>query len=119
MLRLRHELHFREQKSQDILDRPTQMEIAEAWGYRGTEGVLPVEQFMQDEPMHRGAFQLLPVRAVLGGVLLDEFLIEEPEHGHFAGRGVEAEGVAIDSRHRVAMSFEYQFLNYYCFVQSF
>ncbi len=48
MLRLRHELHFREQKSQDILDRPTQMEIAEAWGYQGSEGMLPVEQFMQD-----------------------------------------------------------------------
>jgi len=48
MLSLRNELHFREQKSQDILDRPTQMEIAEAWGYKGTDGVLPVEQFMQD-----------------------------------------------------------------------
>lgn len=48
MLRLRHELHFREQKCQDTLDRGTQMEIAEAWGYQGTEGMLPVEQFMQD-----------------------------------------------------------------------
>jgi [protein-PII] uridylyltransferase len=48
MLRLRHELHFREQKSQDVLDRPTQMEIAEAWGYEGSDGMLPVEQFMQD-----------------------------------------------------------------------
>jgi [protein-PII] uridylyltransferase len=48
MLRVRHELHFRAGKSQDILDRPTQMEIAKAWGYQGTEGVLPVEQFMQD-----------------------------------------------------------------------
>ena len=48
MLRLRHELHFREGKNQDVLDRGTQMEIAEAWGYTGTEGVLPVEQFMQD-----------------------------------------------------------------------
>ncbi len=48
MLRLRHELHFREQKPQDILDRGMQMDIAEAWGYQGTEGVLPVEQFMQD-----------------------------------------------------------------------
>ncbi len=47
MLRLRNELHFRENRSQDILDRPTQMLIAEAWGYKGTEGVLPVEQFMQ------------------------------------------------------------------------
>jgi len=48
LLRLRHELHFRQQKSQDILDRPTQVEIAQAWGYQGCEGMLPVEQFMQD-----------------------------------------------------------------------
>ncbi len=48
LLRVRHELHFREGCSQDVLDRGTQMEIAEAWGYSGKEGVLPVEQFMQD-----------------------------------------------------------------------
>ncbi|QDT02457.1 Bifunctional uridylyltransferase/uridylyl-removing enzyme [Rubripirellula lacrimiformis] len=48
MLRLRNEIHFREGKSQDVLDRPAQMEIAQQWGYVGTEGVLPVEQFMQD-----------------------------------------------------------------------
>ena len=48
MLRVRHELHFREKKSQDILDRGSQMEIAEEWGYQGTYGMLPVEQFMQD-----------------------------------------------------------------------
>ncbi len=48
MLRLRNELHFREHRAQDILDRPTQMKIAEDWGYKGSEGVLPVEEFMQD-----------------------------------------------------------------------
>lgn len=48
MLRLRHELHFREGKSQDVLDRGTQLEIADAWGYKGSDGILPVEQFMQD-----------------------------------------------------------------------
>ena len=48
MLRLRNELHFRENRAQDVLDRPTQMEIAEAWGYKGSEGVLPVEEFMQE-----------------------------------------------------------------------
>ncbi len=48
MLRLRHELHFRAGRSQDVLDRPTQLEIAEAWDYRGREGVLPVEEFMQE-----------------------------------------------------------------------
>lgn len=48
MLRLRHELHFRAGKSQDVLDRATQMEIADSWGYEGAEATLPVEQFMQD-----------------------------------------------------------------------
>ncbi|TWT82834.1 Bifunctional uridylyltransferase/uridylyl-removing enzyme [Planctomycetes bacterium CA13] len=48
MLRVRNEIHFREKKSQDVLDRPMQMEIAKAWGYPGEEGKLPVEQFMQD-----------------------------------------------------------------------
>lgn len=48
LFRVRHELHFRESKSQDVLDRGMQMEIAEAWGYRGTDGMLPVEEFMQD-----------------------------------------------------------------------
>ena len=48
MLQLRHELHFREGKTLDVLDRGTQLEIAEEWGYEGSEGILPVEQFMQD-----------------------------------------------------------------------
>ncbi|NNE00671.1 MAG: [protein-PII] uridylyltransferase [Pirellulaceae bacterium] len=48
MLRVRNELHFRENRAQDVLDRPTQLEIAEAWGYQGDDGVLPVEKFMQD-----------------------------------------------------------------------
>lgn len=48
MLRLRHELHFRTGRARDILDRPTQMEIARDWGYQGRTGVLPVEAFMQD-----------------------------------------------------------------------
>ena len=48
MLRLRHELHFREGKSLDVLDRGTQLEIADEWGYQGSDGILPVEQFMQD-----------------------------------------------------------------------
>ncbi|MCA9138636.1 MAG: [protein-PII] uridylyltransferase [Planctomycetales bacterium] len=47
LIRLRNELHFRENRAQDVLDRPTQMGIAEAWGYKGREGVLPVEEFMQ------------------------------------------------------------------------
>ncbi|MEO9595877.1 DUF294 nucleotidyltransferase-like domain-containing protein, partial [Rhodopirellula bahusiensis] len=45
MLRLRHELHFRTKRAQDVLDRPTQLDIAEDWGYQGRSGVLPVEDF--------------------------------------------------------------------------
>ena len=47
LIRLRNELHFRENRAQDVLDRSTQLAIAEAWGYQGREGVLPVEEFMQ------------------------------------------------------------------------
>ena len=52
LLRLRNELHFREKKSQDLLDRAMQMSIAESWGYEGTGTKLPVEQFMQDYFAH-------------------------------------------------------------------
>ncbi|MEO1615953.1 MAG: [protein-PII] uridylyltransferase [Planctomycetota bacterium] len=48
LIRLRNELHFRENRAQDVLDRPTQLKIAEAWDYKGSEGVLPVEAFMQN-----------------------------------------------------------------------
>lgn len=48
LLRLRNELHFINGRSQDVLDRPTQMRIAEKWGYQPQEGRLAVEMFMQD-----------------------------------------------------------------------
>jgi [protein-PII] uridylyltransferase len=48
LLRLRNELHFDSGKSQDILDRPAQMRIAERWGYQDASGRLAVEAFMQD-----------------------------------------------------------------------
>jgi len=48
LLRLRNELHFANARSQDVLDRPTQMRISEKWGYQPQEGRLPVEMFMQD-----------------------------------------------------------------------
>lgn len=48
LLRLRNELHFLHGRSHDVLDRPTQMRIADKWGYQGREGRLPVEMFMQD-----------------------------------------------------------------------
>ncbi len=48
LLRVRNELHFAHGRAQDVLDRPTQMRIAEKWGYVASEGRLPVEYFMQD-----------------------------------------------------------------------
>jgi len=48
LLRVRNELHFEHGRSQDVLDRPTQMNTAEKWGYHASEGRLPVEYFMQD-----------------------------------------------------------------------
>lgn len=48
LLRLRNELHFINGRSQDVLDRPTQMKVAEKWGYQPQAGRLAVEMFMQD-----------------------------------------------------------------------
>ncbi len=48
LLRVRNELHFVHGRAQDVLDRPTQMSIAQKWGYQSSEGRLPVEYFMQD-----------------------------------------------------------------------
>jgi len=48
LLRVRNELHFEHGRSQDVLDRPTQMNIAAKWGYQASDGRLPVEFFMQD-----------------------------------------------------------------------
>ncbi len=47
LLRLRNELHFHAGKSSDLLDRAEQIRIAEMYGFEGTDGLLPVEQFMQ------------------------------------------------------------------------
>lgn len=47
LLRLRNELHFHAGKPQDVLEKSEQVRIADLFAYEGTEGVLPVEQFMR------------------------------------------------------------------------
>jgi [protein-PII] uridylyltransferase len=47
LLRLRNELHFSTGRAQDSLDRSKQMEMAAVMKFQGTDGVLPVEEFMQ------------------------------------------------------------------------
>jgi [protein-PII] uridylyltransferase len=48
LLLIRNQLHFMAGRAQDSLDRSKQMELAKWMGYRGTDGVLPVEEFMQN-----------------------------------------------------------------------
>ena len=48
LLRLRNDLHFHAGHPQDMLTKPEQLRIADAFGYVGDEGVLAVERFMQD-----------------------------------------------------------------------
>ncbi len=47
LLRLRNQLHFMAGRAQDSLDRSKQVELARWMGFQGTEGMLPVEEFMQ------------------------------------------------------------------------
>ncbi len=52
LLRLRNELHFHAGKSNDVLDRSEQLRLAPLYGFRGTEGILPVEEFMREYFRH-------------------------------------------------------------------
>jgi [protein-PII] uridylyltransferase len=55
LLRLRNELHFDAGKSNDVLDKSEQVRLAEHYQYQGTEGILPVEQFMSEYFRHTRA----------------------------------------------------------------
>ncbi len=48
LLRLRNQMHFEAGKSQDLLERPLQIQLANWSGFTGSDGLLPVEQFMQE-----------------------------------------------------------------------
>ena len=52
LLRLRNEMHFHAGSAKDALDRAEQLRLAELFGYRGGEGMLPVERFMRDYFRH-------------------------------------------------------------------
>ena len=48
LLHLRNEMHFHAGKADDVLDRAEQMRVAEVLGFRGQDGLLPVEEFMRE-----------------------------------------------------------------------
>jgi [protein-PII] uridylyltransferase len=47
LLRIRNQLHFMAGRAQDSLDRSKQVELAKWCGFKGNDGMLPVEEFMQ------------------------------------------------------------------------
>jgi [protein-PII] uridylyltransferase len=48
LLRVRNEMHFQANESNDALSRAEQLRLADYLKYQGKEGLLPVEQFMRD-----------------------------------------------------------------------
>ncbi len=52
LLKLRNDMHFNAANGKDLLDRAEQLRMAEVLGFRGGEGMLPVEQFMRDYFRH-------------------------------------------------------------------
>ena len=55
LLLLRHGMHLHAGSAQDVLLKSEQLRIAEKRNYRGDEGVLPVERFMQEYFRHTTA----------------------------------------------------------------
>lgn len=64
LLRTRNEMHFHAGKSEDVLDRDEQVRMAGVFGYRGRDGILPVEAFMQDYFLHTSRVRHLVSRFV-------------------------------------------------------
>jgi [protein-PII] uridylyltransferase len=62
LLRVRNELHFHAGRAQDLLDRAEQVRVAEAFGFCGTAGLLPVEQFMREYFRHTQAVSTVATR---------------------------------------------------------
>jgi [protein-PII] uridylyltransferase len=48
LLHLRNEMHFHGGKANDVLDRAEQVRLAGVLGFRGQDGLLPVEEFMRE-----------------------------------------------------------------------
>ena len=66
LLKLRNELHFHAQGPCDGLVRSDQIRLAELYGYEGREGLLPVEQFMQEYFSHTSAVREVVAHFVNG-----------------------------------------------------
>lgn len=65
LLRLRNEMHFQAGKSNDMLDRVEQLRLADWFSFRGTNGLLPVEEFMREYFRLTGGVSTIVSRFVL------------------------------------------------------
>ena len=64
LLRVRNELHFHENKASDVMSRRAQVRLAELYGYKELDGLLPVEQFMRDYFRHTSGVRYVVSRFV-------------------------------------------------------
>ncbi|MCG8585555.1 MAG: [protein-PII] uridylyltransferase, partial [Pirellulales bacterium] len=64
LLKVRNELHFHDDKATDMLSRRNQVRLAELYGYEERNGLLPVEQFMQDYFQHTAGVRYVAARFV-------------------------------------------------------
>ncbi|MEM6329095.1 MAG: DUF294 nucleotidyltransferase-like domain-containing protein, partial [Planctomycetota bacterium] len=62
LLRVRNDTHFHAGECHDTLHRGEQVRLAEKLGYRGGDGIRPVEQFMRDYFRHAGHVWFLAAR---------------------------------------------------------
>jgi [protein-PII] uridylyltransferase len=79
LLRLRNEMQFHASSAKDLLDRAEQLRVAALMGYRGGEGLLPVEQFMRDYFRHTHHVWLMARRreaAILAGATMTSKVLD-------------------------------------------
>jgi [protein-PII] uridylyltransferase len=95
LLRVRNEMHFHANETNDALSRAEQLRLAQFFKYPGKQGMLPVEQFMRDyfhhtshvwQMAHRLSELMMPVsrmsrvfEPVLGRQMEDDYQIGRSE----------------------------------------
>jgi len=66
LLRLRNEVHFHAEKSQDVLNRHEQVRVADKYEYEKIGGMLPVERFMRDYFERTGDVRYISAHFIAG-----------------------------------------------------
>ncbi len=64
LLQVRNHMHFSASQGSDLMTRSVQLQVAEAMGFSGREGLLPVEQFMREYFRHSTHVSFLANRLI-------------------------------------------------------